>query len=128
MFIVYIVVVAFVTALLLSIPLFPFWKVWQRIKSHHPDIWRSAGPFEVMSMIASPGLAGIFIDVLIRMENDKDLLSREFGWKPAQLLDLGALSSARGLECLVLTWVSIMGSLGHANFNWHIAVGPKPQA
>ena len=58
----------------------------------------------------------------------KDLLSREFGWKPAQLLDLGALSSARGLECLVLTWVSIMGSLGHANFNWHIAVGPKPQA
>jgi predicted dinucleotide-binding enzyme len=56
------------------------------------------------------------------------LLSREFGWKPAQVLDLGALSAARGLECLVLTWVSIMGSLGHANFNWHIAVGPKPQA
>lgn len=77
MIIVYIVVVAFVTALLLSIPLLPFWKVWLRIKSHHPDIWRSAGPFEVMSMIASPGLAGIFIDVLIRMENDKDLLGRD---------------------------------------------------
>ena len=77
MIVVFIVVVAFVTALLLSIPLLPFWKVWQRIKFHHPDIWRSAGPFELMSMIASPGLAGIFINVLIRMENDKVLLSRD---------------------------------------------------
>ena len=30
-----------------------------------------------MSMIASPGLAGIFIDVLIRMENDKELQARD---------------------------------------------------
>ena len=75
--VVYIVVAVFVIALLLSIPLFPFWKVWSRIKSHHQNIWLSAGPFEVMSMIASPGLAGIFIDVLIRMETDKELQARD---------------------------------------------------
>ena len=77
MFIVYIVVVAFVIALLLSIPLFPFWKVWHRIKTHHPDIWRSAGPFDLASLVASPGLIGIFINVLIRMENDKELQRRD---------------------------------------------------
>jgi len=77
MIVVYIVIVTFVIALLLSIPLFPFWKVWQRIKTHHPDIWRSAGPFELMSMVASPGLIGIFLSVVIRMETDKDLQSRD---------------------------------------------------
>ncbi len=77
MAVVYIVVAAFVIALLLSIPLLPFWKVWQRIKTHHSDIWRSAGPFELMGMLASPGLIGIFIDMLIRMENDKDLQTRD---------------------------------------------------
>jgi predicted dinucleotide-binding enzyme len=77
-----------------------------------------------------PGDHNLFVcgNDLNAKEEVKALLSREFGWKPAQLLDLGGLSSARGLECLVLTWVSIMGSLGHANFNWHIAVGPAPQS
>ena len=38
MSVVYIVIVVFVTALLLSPLLFPFWKVWSRLKSRHPDI------------------------------------------------------------------------------------------
>jgi hypothetical protein len=77
MIVVYIVVAAFVMVLLLSIPLFPFWKVWQRMKTHHPDIWQSAGPFEPRDMIASPGLAGIFLQVVIKMVNDKALLERD---------------------------------------------------
>jgi predicted dinucleotide-binding enzyme len=83
------------------------------------------------SLMVQPGLVpgdhNLFVcgNDLDAKEAVKALLGREFGWKPAQVLDLGALSAARGLECLVLTWVSIMGSLGHTNFNWHIAVGPK---
>jgi hypothetical protein len=77
MIVAYIVAAVFVTALLLSILLTPFWKTGQRIKTHHPDIWRSAGPFDPASLIASPGLIGIFINVLIRMENDKELLGRD---------------------------------------------------
>jgi hypothetical protein len=73
MIIVYIVISLFVTALLLAVLLFPFWKVWARIKTHHPDIWRSAGPFEPEQMLASPGLAGIFTDVVVRMNRDKAL-------------------------------------------------------
>jgi hypothetical protein len=72
MSILYIVVVPFVIALLLSIPLYPFWKVWKRLQTHHQDIWMAAGPFDVFSMVRSPALAGIFTDVLVRIENDKD--------------------------------------------------------
>lgn len=72
MSILYIVVVAFVTALLLSLPLFPFWKVWKRLQTHHQDIWAAAGPFDVFSMVRSPGLISIFTNVLVRIENDKD--------------------------------------------------------
>jgi predicted dinucleotide-binding enzyme len=76
-----------------------------------------------------PGDHNIFVcgNDLDAKHTVKELLSREFGWKAGQVMDLGALSAARGLECLVLTWVSVMTALGHANFNWHIAVGPKPQ-
>jgi hypothetical protein len=77
MFVVYIVVAIFVMVLLLSIPLFPFWKVWMRMQTHHRDIWQSAGPFDPRDMIRSPGLIGIFIQVLMRMETDKDLLARD---------------------------------------------------
>ena len=52
MIVVYIVTTVFVMVLLLSIPLFPFWKVWGRMKTHHPEIWQSAGPFEPNDMIA----------------------------------------------------------------------------
>ena len=77
MFVVYIVIGAFVMLLLLSVPLFPFWKVWQRLQTHHPDIWKSAGPFEIRDMLASPDLIGIFIKVLVRMEVDTALKERD---------------------------------------------------
>ena len=77
MIVVYIVAAAFVMVLLLSIPLFPFWKVWKRIKTDHTDIWKSAGPFEPRDMIASPGLIGIFLQVVIRMSRDKALLGTD---------------------------------------------------
>ena len=77
MIVVYIVTTVFVMVLLLSIPLFPFWKVWDRMKNLHQDIWLSAGPFEPRDMIASPGLIDIFLQVLVRMSNDKSLLERD---------------------------------------------------
>ncbi|MDE2336508.1 MAG: hypothetical protein KGL10_04290 [Alphaproteobacteria bacterium] len=59
------------TALLLSVPLFPFWKVWRRLRDHHPDIWRAAGPFAPRDMLRSPGLVGIFTDVIVKINRDK---------------------------------------------------------
>ncbi len=71
MWVVYIFIAVFVTALLLAGLFFPFWKVWMRIRYHHPDIWQAAGPFEVRDMLRSTGLAGIFIDVIVKINRDK---------------------------------------------------------
>ena len=56
------------------------------------------------------------------------LLTGAFGWAPKQVLDLGPLSSARATEGLLALWIRLYGGLGHANFNFHINIGPAPKA
>ena len=36
------------------------------------------------------------------------------------LIDLGDISAARGTEMLLALWIRLMGSFGHADFNFHI--------
>ncbi len=45
-------------------------------------------------------------------------LQEWFGWQ--DVLDLGDLTAARGLEAWLLLWPRIMSSLGHAHFNLRI--------
>lgn len=45
-----------------------------------------------------------------------DLL-RSAGWQDEQIVDLGALSAARGMEQYLPLWLSLFGSLGTAAFN-----------
>jgi predicted dinucleotide-binding enzyme len=47
-------------------------------------------------------------------------LLESFGWTPAQILDLGDLSSARGTELVLPLWLRLMGSLGTADFNFAV--------
>lgn len=47
------------------------------------------------------------------------LLRDEFGWK--HVIDLGDISGARGMEMILPIWVRLMGVLGTADFNFHIA-------
>lgn len=54
--VVYIFVVAFVTALLLTPALLPFWKVVSRLKANYPKVWDARGPFNVTDIIAAPAL------------------------------------------------------------------------
>ena len=77
MAVVYIVTVFLVTALLLSIPLFPFWKVWQRLKAHHTGIWNDRGPFGLSDMIASPARVSAFIGVVNLAEKDEPLRQKD---------------------------------------------------
>ncbi|MGW6393022.1 NADPH-dependent F420 reductase [Streptomyces sp. NPDC055103] len=44
-----------------------------------------------------------------------------FGWPESSVLDLGDISTARGTEMLLPIWLRLWGSLGHADFNFHIA-------
>lgn len=75
--IVYIVILLLVTALLLSIPLFPFWKVWRRLKSHHPKRWAEQGPFDLHSMMAHPAIISTLMDIIKTYETDPAIKKRD---------------------------------------------------
>ncbi|MET7377377.1 NAD(P)-binding domain-containing protein [Streptomyces sp. NPDC005526] len=55
-----------------------------------------------------------------------DLLE-SFGWPRQDVIDLGDITTARGTEMLLPIWLRLWGSLGHADFNFHIA-GARPGA
>jgi predicted dinucleotide-binding enzyme len=44
-----------------------------------------------------------------------------FGWKSANIIDVGDITTARGTEMLLPIWVRLYGALGNPNFNFHIA-------
>ncbi|MGW1996541.1 hypothetical protein [Embleya sp. NPDC001921] len=50
-----------------------------------------------------------------------------FGWTPAQIIDLGDLSSARATELLMPLWLRLYGVLGPVDFNISIATAPATQ-
>jgi 8-hydroxy-5-deazaflavin:NADPH oxidoreductase len=43
------------------------------------------------------------------------------GWKEANIIDLGDISTARGTEMLLPLWIRLMGALGTAQFNFHVS-------
>jgi predicted dinucleotide-binding enzyme len=44
-----------------------------------------------------------------------------FGWPPAAVIDLGDITAARGTEMVLPLWLRLWGTLGHPDFNIHIA-------
>lgn len=55
------------------------------------------------------------------------LLEEWFGWKPKNIIDLGDITSARGVEMLLPIWIRLYGKMQRADFNFHIVVEPEPQ-
>lgn len=53
-------------------------------------------------------------------------LSNWFGWKQENILDLGGIETARGTEMILPLWITLLGQLGHPNFNWYVNVGNQP--
>lgn len=43
-----------------------------------------------------------------------------FGWREANIRDLGGISAARGMEMYLPLWLNLMGALGTAAFNVHV--------
>ncbi|MGC0405684.1 putative dinucleotide-binding enzyme [Streptomyces sp. SAI-126] len=50
-----------------------------------------------------------------------------FGWPEASVIDLGDITSARGVEMLLPIWLRLYGTLGHGDFNFHVQ-GARPGA
>ncbi len=53
-------------------------------------------------------------------KNDVRSILESFGWRREAIVDLGALTAARGLEAYVLFWVNLMGAVGSPHFNIHV--------
>lgn len=47
----------------------------------------------------------------------------DLGWRDAQILDLGALSGARGMEAYILLWVGVRVATGNNHFNIELRLG-----
>jgi predicted dinucleotide-binding enzyme len=54
-------------------------------------------------------------------------LGEWFGWKGANIIDLGDITTARGPEMILPVWVRLYGTLQNPMFNVHVVVGEKPQ-
>ena len=50
---------------------------------------------------------------------------QSFGWKEENIIDLGDITSSRGTEMLLPIWIRLMGTLGTAEFNFHVARAPE---
>jgi predicted dinucleotide-binding enzyme len=68
-----------------------------------------------------PGEHNVFVS-----GNDADAkkaateLLGSFGWPATAVIDLGDITSARGTEMLLPIWLRLWGTLGHADFNFHV--------
>jgi 8-hydroxy-5-deazaflavin:NADPH oxidoreductase len=73
-----------------------------------------------------PGDHNLFIcgnDTAAKKEVTKHL-SEWFGWKPRNIIDLGDITAARGMEMMMPLWMRLFqGIIGHPHFNWQIARG-----
>ncbi|MEH3054950.1 MAG: hypothetical protein PGN13_13270 [Patulibacter minatonensis] len=52
---------------------------------------------------------------------DAAALLAQFGWAPAQIVDLGDLTAARAAEAYLLLWSKLWGHVGHPRFNLTVA-------
>ena len=50
-------------------------------------------------------------------------LAEWFGWKPANIIDLGDITGSRGTEMFLALWIRLFGKFGSPHFNFHIAHG-----
>ena len=69
-----------------------------------------------------PGDHSVFVcgnDANAKTETKK--LLNSFGWADKNIIDVGDITNARGTEQLLPIWIRLLGVMGHANFNFHIA-------
>jgi predicted dinucleotide-binding enzyme len=55
------------------------------------------------------------------------MLGDWFGWKPENILDLGDITTSRGVEMYLPLWVRIFAATQNPNFNIHVVMGEKPK-
>ncbi len=54
-----------------------------------------------------------------------DWLCEWFGWKRGNIIDLGDIAGARGMEMWMPIWLRLYGKIGHPHFNLHLSISHK---
>ena len=54
-----------------------------------------------------------------------DRLCEWFGWKSSNIIDLGDITGARGMEMWMPIWLRLYGKIGHPHFNLRLIVSNK---
>jgi predicted dinucleotide-binding enzyme len=52
-------------------------------------------------------------------------LTEWFGWKSANIIDLGDITGARGMEMWMSLWLRLFAKLGHPHFNLRLVISNK---
>jgi 8-hydroxy-5-deazaflavin:NADPH oxidoreductase len=78
--------------------------------------------YVMVDPVRVPGRHDVFVagDDQTAKETVKSLLG-EFGWRDAQIIDLGGIRAARGTEMYLPLWLSLWGAVGSGDFNIAIA-------
>jgi predicted dinucleotide-binding enzyme len=101
----------------------------ERIQAAHPEL-RVVKTFNTVSapVMVQPSLVPGHHNLFL-CGNDAGAkaqvasLQQTFGWPAEDLLDLGDITMARGVEMYLPLWVRLFGAVGTPNFNVHIARG-----
>jgi len=75
--IIHIFIGVLVACLLVTPAILPFWKVWYRLKTHHPDIWQAKGPFDPVTMMAHGYVVKNFFEIINLADRDETLATRD---------------------------------------------------
>lgn len=75
--IIHIFIGVLVACLLLTPAVLPFWKVWRRLKTHHPDIWHAKGPFDPVTLMAHSYVVKNFFEIINLADRDETLMERD---------------------------------------------------
>lgn len=77
---VYTLILFFVSALFLALPLYPWVKLLRMLKTDHYDTWRGLGKPDMMAILSFPAVRGAVLDFVIQIdktpywrENDKQV-------------------------------------------------------
>lgn len=98
----------------------------EQIQRAHPDakVVKALNTMANPIMVAPRSLPGTHQTFVCGNDADAKAqvaeLLQSFGWKPDEILDLGDVTVARGLEMWLPFWVRLYSKLGTAEFNIHL--------
>ena len=66
-----------VISCMLALPIYPFFKVWKRLRDHNRDLWNGMGPFGLLDLITTERVQRNFIRIINIAKDQEELQERD---------------------------------------------------